>query len=101
MLFIAFVSMVVLDGDLWHGGIVRSPGKVRFHADIIPTADAKAQAELAYINGDKQSLANIKVDYEQAIIILPREQTEDIKKLIFYITTTYAIGNSILIHLPS
>ena len=57
MLFLPFGSMLVLDGDVGHGGIVGSPGNVRFHAAIIPTKDAKVQAELVKVLQDATDLS--------------------------------------------
>ena len=100
MLFLPFGSMLVLDGDVWHWGIFGSPGNVRFHAAIIPTKDAKVKAELVYKPGDKQWMEGMNVAYEEAISILPKEQTEDITKIILYIKSTFSITDSLLSPLP-
>ena len=55
LLHIPFGSMLILDVDVWHGGIMGSPGNVRFHATIFPKYDSTTHAQLVYRkSGNKQ-----------------------------------------------
>lgn len=100
LLYIPFGSMLVLDGDVWHGGIVGSPGNVRFHAAILPIADITISDQLVYRPGNKQWYRDLKFDPRSAINVLPEDHWDEIKKVIPYIKHTFCIPDSLFAPLP-
>ena len=95
LLHIPFGSMLVLDGDVWHGGIVGSPGNVRFHAAILPIVDTTVSDQLVYRPGCKQWYRDIKFEPLLAINVLPEDHWEEIKKIILYIKHTFFVPDSL------
>ena len=100
LLYIPFGSMLVLDGNVWHGGIVGSPGNVRFHAAILPTVDTTMSDQLVYCHGDKQWYRKLKFVPRSAIHVLPEADAKEIKKIILYIKHTFCVPDSLFSPLP-
>ena len=95
LLYITFGSMLVLDRNVWQGGIVGSPGNVRFHAAILPTVDTTMSNQLVYCHGDKQLYCKLKFVPRSAIHFLLEADAKEIKKVILYIIHNVLVPDSL------
>ena len=83
LLYIRFGSMLVLHGNVWHGGIVGSLGSVRFHAAILPAVNTTMSDDLVYRHGDTQFYRKFEFVPCFEINVLPEADAEELNNLVF------------------